>query len=155
MREVLVAKSAGFCFGVKRAVEECYQQAGTGKKPVYTYGPIIHNEQVVEDLEKQGVTVIHSEQELASLTEGTVIIRSHGVPRRIYQQIRSQGMELVDATCPFVKKIHRIVQERSRNGWDLIIIGDAGSYAESFAHAKGYDFALETGETQGGRSFCV
>ena len=122
--EVIVAKSAGFCFGVRRAVEQCYQQAKTGKKPIYTFGPIIHNEQVVEDLEQQGVYVIKDEEALGMVSEGTVIIRSHGVPERIYNQISSQGLALVDATCPFVRKIHKIVQERSREGWDLVIIGD-------------------------------
>ena len=80
--KVTVAKSAGFCFGVKRAVEQVYQQLETGKKPVYTYGPIIHNDQVVKELEQKGVRVIRSEEELERLGEGTVIIRSHGVSRR-------------------------------------------------------------------------
>ena len=81
--KVTVAKSAGFCFGVKRAVEQVYQQLETGKKPVYTYGPIIHNDQVVKELEQKGVRVIRSEEELERLGEGTVIIRSHGVSRRV------------------------------------------------------------------------
>ena len=76
--EVTVAKSAGFCFGVKRAVDTVYEQIEKGQKPVYTYGPIIHNEQVVEDLAARGVQVIRSEEELERITEGTVIIRSHG-----------------------------------------------------------------------------
>ena len=122
--KVTVAKSAGFCFGVKRAVEQCYEQAGAGKAPIYTFGPIIHNEQVVEDLEKKGVKVLHDEQELDAVREGTVIIRSHGVPRPIYEKIRTKGLTLVDATCPFVKKIHRIVEEKTREGYDLIIIGN-------------------------------
>ena len=122
--EVTVAKSAGFCFGVKRAVETCYEQAASGRGPIYTYGPIIHNEQVVEDLENKGVRVISSEEELDGLSEGTVIIRSHGVARSVYEHIRSRGLTLVDATCPFVKKIHRIVEEKSREGYDLVIIGN-------------------------------
>mgnify|MGYP002800985851 CR=1 FL=1 len=109
--EVTVAKSAGFCFGVKRAVDTVYQQIETGRKPVYTYGPIIHNEQVVGDLEKKGVRVIPSEEELEKITEGTVIIRSHGVSREICEKICAQGLTLVDATCPFVRKIHRIVEQ--------------------------------------------
>ena len=124
MLKVVRAKTAGFCFGVKRAVDLCYEQAESGEKPIYTFGPIIHNEQVVEDLEGKGVHVLKDEQELAAISKGTVIIRSHGVPRRIYDQIRAQGLVLADATCPFVRKIHRIVQERSRDGWDIIIIGN-------------------------------
>ena len=122
--KVTVAKSAGFCFGVRRAVEQVYHQVKEGKKPVYTYGPIIHNDQVVRDLEALGVRVIHAEEELDSISEGTVIVRSHGVPRRILEKIEARGLELVDATCPFVKKIHRIVMEESRKGAAVIIAGD-------------------------------
>ena len=77
--KVTVAKTAGFCFGVKRAVEQVYEQIASADQPVYTFGPIIHNEQVVEDLEKKGVRVLNSVEELEALTEGIVIIRSHGV----------------------------------------------------------------------------
>lgn len=80
--EVIRAKSAGFCFGVRRAVETVYEQIEKEKeKQIYTYGPIIHNEEVVKDLEKHGVKVINSEEELETLTGGLVIIRSHGVPK--------------------------------------------------------------------------
>lgn len=123
--KVEVARSAGFCFGVRRAVEICAQQAQNGKKPVYTYGPIIHNEQVVSGMEKKGVHVINGPEELGHITRGTVIIRSHGVGKKIYDQINAQGLALVDATCPFVKKIHRIVQERTSRGEEVVIIGDA------------------------------
>lgn len=123
--KVEVARSAGFCFGVRRAVEICAQQAQNGKKPVYTYGPIIHNEQVVSGMEKKGVHVINGPEELGRITRGTVIIRSHGVGKKIYDQINAQGLALVDATCPFVKKIHRIVQERTSRGEEVVIIGDA------------------------------
>ena len=82
---VYTARSAGFCFGVQRAVDTVYEQIREGKRPIYTYGPIIHNEIVVGDLEKKGVRVIGSEEELRGLTEGTVIIRSHGVSREVYR----------------------------------------------------------------------
>ncbi len=121
--EVTVAKSAGFCFGVKRAVDTVYEQIEKGQKPVYTYGPIIHNEQVVEDLAARGVQVIRSEEELERIAEGTVIIRSHGVPRRICDKIKAQGLTLVDATCPFVRKIHRILEQESEKGNHIVIIG--------------------------------
>ena len=123
--EVLLAKSAGFCFGVKRAVETVYKQTDSDKK-IYTFGPIIHNEQVVHDLEEKGVKVIESEEELMNLTEGTVVIRSHGVPKRIYDLIEKQGLECVDATCPFVKRIHKIVEKESAAGKQILIIGNAG-----------------------------
>ena len=119
--EVRVAKTAGFCFGVKRAVDQVYEQIEHGKRPIYTYGPIIHNEEVVGDLEKKGVRVINSREELAALTEGTVIIRSHGVGKEIYELLEHNGITIVDATCPFVKKIHKIAQEQGENGRRVII----------------------------------
>ena len=78
--EVVVAKTAGFCFGVRRAVNTVYEQVEKGEGPIYTYGPIIHNEEVVRDLEERGVKIIRDEEELERIREGTVIIRSHGVP---------------------------------------------------------------------------
>ena len=124
--EITVAKTAGFCFGVKRAVEKVYDQIATGKKPIYTYGPIIHNEEVVGDLEKKGVSVIETKEELRQIKEGVIVIRSHGVAKEIYDQIEQQGLECVDATCPFVKRIHNIVEKESANGKQILIIGNAG-----------------------------
>ena len=123
--EVILAEHAGFCFGVKRAVEQVYEQVETGK-PIYTYGPIIHNEEVVNDLEKKGVQVIEDEEQLAQIREGTVVIRSHGVPKRVCEKIEAQGLECVDATCPFVKRIHNIVEKESAAGKKIVIIGNAG-----------------------------
>ena len=122
MKEVILAKSAGFCFGVKRAVDTVYEQ--TGKKNVYTFGPIIHNEEFVKDLEKKGVFVINTMEELDDITEGTVIIRSHGVSSAVYEALRKKGVEIVDATCPFVLKIHNIVKQESANGKQIVIIGN-------------------------------
>ncbi len=120
--KVILAKTAGFCFGVKRAVDTVYEQVGKGD--VYTYGPIIHNEEVVKDLESKGVQVVEDEEELKALLHGTVVIRSHGVERRIYDVIKENSLELVDATCPFVKKIHNIVDKDSAEGKQIIIIGN-------------------------------
>ena len=123
--EVIVAKTAGFCFGVERAVNKVYEQIDKQDgRPIYTYGPIIHNEEVVKDLEKKGVRVIETEEELRQLKEGVVIIRSHGVGRPIYDLLEQNQIELVDATCPFVKKIHRIVKEENEKGRRVIIIGN-------------------------------
>ena len=122
--QVKTAKSAGFCFGVQRAVDTVYEQAAKGKTHIYTYGPIIHNEVVVRDLEEKGVRVLNSREELEELREGTVIIRSHGVGREIYDLISERGLECVDATCPFVKKIHRIVEKESAAGKQIVIIGN-------------------------------
>lgn len=123
--EVKVAKTAGFCFGVKRAVEQVYEQIERADGQVYTYGPIIHNETVVKDLEEKGVKVLNTEEELSALTEGTVIIRSHGVGKRIYKLLEGRGITVVDATCPFVKKIHRIVSEQQEEGRRVVIVGNA------------------------------
>ena len=87
--KVIRAKSAGFCFGVRRAVETVYEQVEKEKeKQIYTYGPIIHNDEVVKDMEKRGVKVIRDEEELDSIREGLVIIRSHGVPKRICDKMK-------------------------------------------------------------------
>ena len=123
--EVIVAKTAGFCFGVERAVNKVYEQINKQDgRSIYTYGPIIHNEEVVKDLEKKGVQVIETEEELRQLKEGIVIIRSHGVGRHIYDLLEENQIEIVDATCPFVKKIHRIVKEENEKGRRVIIIGN-------------------------------
>ncbi|WP_066717943.1 bifunctional 4-hydroxy-3-methylbut-2-enyl diphosphate reductase/30S ribosomal protein S1 [Clostridium sp. Marseille-P299] len=127
--DITLADTAGFCFGVKRAVETVYKEVNEGKQ-VYTFGPIIHNDEVVNDLNKLGVQVIHSIDELKNLSGGTIIIRSHGVSKEIYDimnQTDENGkkkFEIVDATCPFVLKIHKIVEEQSALGRKIIIIGD-------------------------------
>ncbi len=122
--QIKVAKSAGFCFGVQRAVDTVYEQIEKGVRPIYTYGPIIHNEVVVQDLEKKGVKVLNSQQELEALEEGTVIIRSHGVGRSIYEILQRKNLQCVDATCPFVRKIHKIVKKESLLGKQIVIIGN-------------------------------
>ncbi|MBE5883117.1 MAG: 4-hydroxy-3-methylbut-2-enyl diphosphate reductase [Lachnospiraceae bacterium] len=125
--EVRLAECAGFCFGVKRAVDTVYEQVEKGKT-IYTYGPIVHNEEVVKDLEEKGVRVIENKDELLSLDSenATVIIRAHGVPREIYDILERKGFECVDATCPFVKRIHKIVEKESSEGKHIIIIGNPG-----------------------------
>jgi len=120
---VKVAETAGFCFGVKRAVDKVYELIASGVSPIYTLGPIIHNEEVVSDLEKKGVAVV-SEEELSMLSGGTVVIRSHGVGKAVYDKLERLGLSYVDVTCPFVLKIHRIVERESRAGSHIIIIGD-------------------------------
>lgn len=120
MSSVILAQSAGFCFGVKRAIEMAYQQM---EKPgaAYSYGPLIHNRQVTSDLEKKGLTVI---SDLEGITEGTVVIRSHGVGRAVYDAITAKGLQIVDGTCPFVKKIHDIVKTAHDAGRGILIAGD-------------------------------
>ena len=123
--EVIVAKTAGFCFGVQRAVDIALQEAQEADGPIYTYGQLIHNDQVTADLEEKGVGILHSKEALKTLKEGTVILRAHGAPPEIYRIIEENGLRLIDATCPFVKKIHRIVQDYSSRGYSVMIAGDA------------------------------
>ena len=117
---VRVAKSAGFCFGVSRAVELVQSSAAAGKRTV-TLGPIIHNRHVVEAFHQAGVGVIDSPEE--ANPGDTVIIRSHGVGREVYARLEARGAEIVDATCPFVKRIHGLVSRAEEEGRLPIIIG--------------------------------
>lgn len=121
--KVELAKSAGFCFGVEKAVNTVYEEAKKENEIVYTLGPIIHNEEVVKDMKKRGVEAVKME-DLASLPKGTVIIRSHGVSREVYNFVKHSGHRVVDATCPFVKKIHAIVSVQSGKGKTVVIIGN-------------------------------
>ncbi len=117
---VTLAKYAGFCFGVNRAVELVENAAAKGRQ-VVTLGPIIHNHHVVEHFEQMGVGVIQTPEEAP--TGATVIIRSHGVGRAIYEKLESMNVQLVDATCPFVKRIHKLVREAEAENRLPIIIG--------------------------------
>ena len=122
---VELAKTAGFCFGVKRAVDTVYQQIEQyrGEK-IFTYGPIIHNEEVIKDLRSHGVEVLNDEEELKTADADVVVIRSHGVAKYIYDILEKRGITCVDATCPFVKKIHKIVAEKSAEGSYIVIVGN-------------------------------
>ena len=125
--EIIKARSAGFCFGVKKAMEAVYKQIEQNKdEPVYTFGPLIHNEEVVKELAAKGVKVIEGKEELEKVKEGTVIIRSHGVSKEIYGMIEKNNLTCVDATCPFVKRIHHIVEKESAKGKRIVIIGNDG-----------------------------
>ena len=123
--KVLLAKTAGFCFGVKRAVDTVYQQVEENKDcKIYTFGPIIHNDEVIKDMQAKGVTVLEGEEDLPKAKNGIVIIRSHGVPKRICDRMDELGIRYVDATCPFVKKIHKIAMEKAEEGAFLVVIGN-------------------------------
>lgn len=121
MNNVTVAKSAGFCFGVDRAVKMVYNELEKNTK-VATLGPIIHNSDVVNDMRAKGARVIENVDEL--LPEETVVIRSHGVGRDVYKAIEAKGNRMLDATCPFVSKIHKIAAEKSKEGYMILIAGD-------------------------------
>ena len=122
---VKVAEHAGFCFGVRRAVDKVYELIESQEKPIYTLGPIIHNESVVGDLEAKGVKVMENIEQLHSVRDGVVVIRSHGVGRAVYELMESLGLSYVDVTCPNVLKIHKIVERESKAGKNIVIIGNA------------------------------
>ena len=125
--EVRLANSAGFCFGVKKAMEKVYEQIENAEgKKIYTYGPIIHNEEVVKELAAKGVEVIESLEELNAREKGVLIIRSHGVAKSVSDKMEEAGFRIVDATCPFVKRIHNIVQKESAEGKQIVIVGNPG-----------------------------
>lgn len=117
--EIILAKSAGFCFGVKRAVDYAYSKAD--QQDIYTYGPIIHNKEVTNDLDKKGVRVTEN---LDAVKKGEIIIRSHGVPPSVYEDIEKRNLKYTDCTCPFVKKIHNIVRDNYNKGKSIIIVGN-------------------------------
>ena len=125
MSNIRVAESAGFCFGVKRAIEMAYEAIGVEPK-LYSYGQLIHNKTVTDDLASKGLEIVES---LDGLTEGTLLIRSHGVGKALYDEAEAKGLKILDGTCPFVKKIHNIVHDKLAEGLGIIIVGD-GTHPE-------------------------
>ena len=123
--KVIVAKSAGFCFGVKRAVEKVYELIEQGENGVYTLGPIIHNEKVVAELEEKGVYSLDSLDSLDKDKIKKIVIRSHGVPSSVYDVLNEADISYLDVTCPFVKKIHKLAHNNSQDGRHIIVIGSA------------------------------
>ena len=125
MSNIRVAESAGFCFGVKRAIEMAYEAIGVEPK-VYSYGQLIHNKTVTDDLASKGLQIVEN---LDGLTEGTLLIRSHGVGKALYDEAEAKGLKILDGTCPFVKKIHDIVHDKLAEGLGIIVVGD-GTHPE-------------------------
>ena len=120
--KITLAKTAGFCFGVNRAVQSVYDLLEKGEK-VCTLGPIIHNPQLVEELKQRGVRIVESPEEVK---EGeTLVIRSHGVEESVTERAKGLGVKTEDATCPFVAKIHNIVAQKGKEGYVTLIAGDA------------------------------
>ncbi|EYE88390.1 hypothetical protein Q428_08300 [Fervidicella metallireducens AeB] len=120
--KIIVSKNAGFCFGVQKAIEKANTAAKDHGK-VFTLGPIIHNEQVVKDLKSKSIDVINDIDEIKNGDK--IIIRSHGISKEIYDATIQKGAQIIDATCPYVKYIHNIVNDKHKQGYRIFIIGDA------------------------------
>lgn len=143
--EIRVAKTAGFCFGVNRAVNMLYKMIDEGKN-VCTLGPIIHNPQVIEDLEKRGVMAVSTPSEVPQGYE--VVIRAHGVTKQVLTELEERGIKYTDATCPYVLKIHKIIKEKTQKD-DIILIAGDGNHPEVCgfrSHCKGESYTFKTTE---------
>jgi 4-hydroxy-3-methylbut-2-enyl diphosphate reductase len=120
--EIVIAKTAGFCFGVNKAVSTALNLLEDSKSRIFTLGPIIHNDQMVEYLESKGIHAVSGLNELNM--PASVVIRAHGVTPKVYDDLNELGIDIVDATCPYVKKIHKLVSEKYDEGYQIIIVGD-------------------------------
>ena len=119
--EITIAKKAGFCFGVKRALDITFDLAKEGHQGIYTYGPLIHNPQVVDRLKHEGIDTVDN---LSAPGINTIIIRTHGVSPKVYVETSKMGYNVIDATCPFVKKAQNFTNSLKEEGYQVIIIGD-------------------------------
>jgi 4-hydroxy-3-methylbut-2-enyl diphosphate reductase len=142
--EIILAKQAGFCFGVKRATQMAFEAADKGED-TFTLGPIIHSPQVVQRLEEMGVKVL---EDLSALASGTIIIRSHGVASEELDEAVRKKLKIVDATCPFVKKAQEHVKSLSQAGYDVVVVGDADhpEVQGIVSYAKGRVYVVGSGE---------
>ena len=139
-----VAESCGFCFGVRRAVEMVYDLRHKTAKRIYVIGELIHNGIFIERLKKDGIFCLESEAEIDALlpqkAEIVLVVRTHGVTKQLSERLAADGFEVVDATCPFVRRIHKIVEENTRDGSPVVIVGDKNhpevAGIESYAHGK-------------------
>ncbi|AOY77242.1 4-hydroxy-3-methylbut-2-enyl diphosphate reductase [Clostridium formicaceticum] len=121
--KVILADYSGFCFGVEKAIVTTFEELDKEDKnqKIFSLGPLIHNVQVVKELEARGVDVI---EDIELVSEGSVIVRSHGVPKKIYEAADRKALTLIDATCPFVKRIQTIVEDHYKEGYTIVIIGN-------------------------------
>lgn len=118
--KIIIDSNAGFCFGVKRAIQLAIDASKNGSKP-YSLGPLIHNPQVVDYLKNKGIETIDG---FSNLKGGRIIIRSHGVHPSIYSEIKEKKLDIVDATCPFVKKVQKYAVKLKEEGYSIVIVGD-------------------------------
>lgn len=122
--KVVLAESAGFCYGVRRALDTVLRASETSRKPMFTLGPLIHNPQVIEKLESQG---IKSVRDISEVPSGSIIVMpSHGVPRHVMEAATASNLDIIDLTCPFVSKVHRHAESLRKQGYQVIVLGDKG-----------------------------
>ena len=121
-RFIQVADQAGYCFGVRRALDMAKGHLSARGRKVHSLGPIIHNPQVVEEFRRKGLSPVDS---LEAVEQGVLVIRSHGVERQVLEKAQRKGLEVVDATCPFVKSAHRLARQLSEDGYQVVIVGEA------------------------------
>ena len=120
--KIIIADNAGYCFGVKRAEDKTKDTLRDSKLQVYSYGPLVHNKQAVSALEENGLITI---EEYDNISEGHIIVRSHGIPKTVAEDIKNRNLDLVDCTCPYVLSVHKKVEDYSNKGYDIIIVGDS------------------------------
>ena len=122
--EVILAKSAGFCYGVSRALNTVLDAARAQQKPMFTLGPLIHNPQEIEKLESQGVKSV---SDISDIPAGSIVVMpSHGVSESVMDQAKAADLEIIDVTCPYVNKVHRVAETLAKNGYQVVILGDKG-----------------------------
>lgn len=162
--EILLAENAGFCFGVEKAVEEVEKQIAKTARParedrparVYTYGEIVHNEAVVQALADRGVRIVEDAEDIGRIADKTrdadedacIVIRAHGAEKRVIDLLEQGGVRVIDATCPFVKRIHNIVREAGERGETVVVVGnpDHPEVKGIVGWAKGDVFVVSSGE---------
>lgn len=143
MIEIVKAKNAGYCYGVERALRLVEESLESSKKPILSLGPLIHNPQVVKELEEKGIKAVDS---LDNVSSGTVIIRSHGVKPQVLEEARKKKLDVIDATCPFVRKAQLVAAQLNQEGYTVVIVGEK-THPEVegiLAHAKNNAFVVES-----------
>lgn len=144
--KIAIAKTAGFCMGVRRAVELALDAANTSKDPIYSFGPLIHNPQVLSLLEEKGVSVI---DRIPAKGSGTVLVRAHGVPPEIKVKLKKAGFKIIDATCPRVIKVQTIIRKHAKQGYASVIVGDKDhpEVVGLLGYAEGHGYVVDNLET--------
>lgn len=148
--KIVLGKTAGFCYGVKRAVEQALKEAQDKKEDIYCLGELVHNDQVKKKLESSGVKFIEDIKEVKSVKNSEVIIRAHGVTKEVYKYAEDHNIKLIDLTCPNVLKVHKIAKEASNNGYFIFITGkkDHPENIGTISYCDNYAIIEEPSDTE-------